>query len=201
MVGFATSWLFKRKKDGKLFDGDTIEIFEVGWFAEDGESCGGHRLITKAFAAIGTMNQLTLQYKKPTKASAKKTKRSARVVSGKVSKRFEAYRLHLGCFSISFTAPAEATTKSLLRSWKPKLEGVVSTKTFVYSPLPSPNSIRLLALEPFDHKNPTRVCCTLSFRSFSRSAQHSLTYTALSYVWGEAADLYHVQLDNLRFMV
>lgn len=86
MVGFATSWLFERKKDGKLFDGDTIEIFEVSWFAEDGESCGGHRLITKAFAAIGTMNQLTLQYKKPAKASAKKTKRSARVVSGKVSK-------------------------------------------------------------------------------------------------------------------
>ena len=101
----------------------------------------------------------------------------------------------------SSTAPTEASTKRRLRSWKSEPEGIVSTETFVYSPLPSANSIRLLALQSFSHEYPRRVCCTLRIHRFSCAAQHSLTYTALSYVWGKAEYLQPIQLDNVQVMV
>jgi len=82
MVGFATSWLFEQKKDAALFDGDTIEIFEVTWFPDNDEPLGGRRLVTKAFAVIGTMNRIT----QPDRGEKKST-HTNRVASGRVSKR------------------------------------------------------------------------------------------------------------------
>lgn len=111
VVGFATSWLFEQKKDGALFDGNTMyefdfdhsnpppfslgillltlgllffksEIFEVTWFPDFDEPLGGRRLVTKAFAVIGAMNLITQP-----KRGKKKPTHTKKVASGRVSKR------------------------------------------------------------------------------------------------------------------
>lgn len=60
----------------------TSEIFEVTWFPDPDEPLGGRRMVTKAFAVIGTMNPIILP-----KRGEKKATPANKVASGRVSKR------------------------------------------------------------------------------------------------------------------
>ncbi|KAH7094737.1 heterokaryon incompatibility protein-domain-containing protein [Paraphoma chrysanthemicola] len=72
------------------------------------------------------------------------------------------------------------------------------TSDYVYEPLESPHSFRLIRIQP-DLESSQNIHCTIE--RYERGSEECPSYTALSYVWGDASERKPVTLNGQRAYV